>query len=73
MYSITEDEVYSIEQLKNKVTVFRTLSELGGNQVTQLTSEQIATVFIEIEDQLNDILASVQTTIQVQTLTEPSE
>lgn len=73
MYKIDEDEFYSINQLKNKVAFIRKLSELGGSNLSNITSEQIATIFIEIEDVLEDIISKVKMTIQDEPLTAPSE
>lgn len=60
MYKIDEDNVYTIEQVINKVAFIRKLSELGGDQSTHLTSEQIATIFIELEDQLQSIRSKIE-------------
>ncbi|MFH7805663.1 hypothetical protein [Acinetobacter sp. BSP-53] len=60
MYKIDEDNVYTIEQVINKVAFIRKLSELGGDQSTYLTSEQIATIFIELEDQLKSIRSKIE-------------
>lgn len=60
MYKIDEDEVYNIQQVINKVAFIRKISELGGDQSTYLTSEQIATIFIELEDQLQNIRSKIE-------------
>jgi len=60
MYKIDEDNVYTIEQVIKKVAFIRKLSELGGNQSTDLTSEQIATIFIELEDQLENVRSKIE-------------
>ena len=60
MFKIDEDEVYTIDQIINKVTFIRKITELGGDQSTYLTSEQIATIFIELEDQLINIRANIE-------------
>lgn len=60
MYKIDEDNVYTIDQVINKVAFIRKLSELGGNQSTDITSEQIATIFIELEDQLKSIRSKIE-------------
>lgn len=73
MYKIDEDEFYSINQLKNKVAFIRKLSELGGSNLSNITSEQIATIFIEIEDVLDDVISKVKMTIQDEPLTAPFE
>lgn len=60
MFKIDEDEVYTIDQIINKVTFIRKITELGGDQSTYLTSEQIATIFIELEDQLINIRSKIE-------------
>lgn len=60
MYKIDENDVYTIEQVINKVAFIRKLSELGGDQSTYLTSKQIATIFIELEDQLTDVRSKIE-------------
>jgi len=73
MYKIDEDEFYSITQLKNKVAFIRKLSELGGSNSPNITSEQVATIFIEIEDVLDEVISKIEMTIQDEPLTAPSE
>ncbi len=60
MYKIDENEVYTLEQIINKVALIRKLSELGGDQSTDLSAEQIATVFTELEDQLLDVRSRIE-------------
>jgi len=60
MYKIDENEVYTIKQVINKVALIRKLSELGGDQSPDISSEQIATVFSELEDQLKDIISKIE-------------
>lgn len=73
MYKIDEDEFYSINQLKNKVAFIRKLSELGGSNSSNITSEQVATIFIEIEDVLDEVISKIEMIIQDEPLTAPSE
>lgn len=73
MYKIDEDEFYSITQLKNKVAFIRKLSELGGSNSPNITSEQVATIFIEIEDVLDEVISKIEMIIQDEPLTVPSE
>ena len=73
MYKIDEDEFYSITQLKNKVAFIRKLSELGGSNSPNITSEQVATIFIEIEDVLDEVISKIEMIIQDEPLTAPSE
>ncbi len=73
MYKIDEDEFYSITQLKNKVAFIRKFAELGGSNSPNITSEQVATIFIEIEDVLDEVISKIEMIIQDEPLTAPSE
>lgn len=73
MYMVDEDEIYSINQLKNKVAFIRKLSELGGSNSPNITSEQIATIFTEIEDGLHQFITKLEIAKKAQPLIQPSE
>lgn len=64
MFKIGEDELYNLRQLKNKVAFIRKLSELGGGNSLDITSEQMTTIFTEIEDELFSFLSKIENTTQ---------
>lgn len=73
MYFIDENEVHTIEQVINKVTLVRKLSDLGRNQDTHMTSDEVATLFMELEDQLKEIRSGIKSINQAVPLDVPSE
>lgn len=74
MYQINEDAYYNLRQLKNKVEFIRRINDAGCEQTQHaiVTSEQISTVFSEMEIQINEILQGIDINRQL-TLIESSE
>ena len=66
MYQINEEAYYGLEQLKNKVGFIRRINDVGvkSNQHAIVTSEQISTIFNEMETQLDEILKGIETNPQ---------
>ena len=71
MYQINEEAYYILCQLKNKVAFIREISGNGTHKV--VTPEQIATIFDEMEYQLDDILNGISEATLLQPLNESSE
>ena len=59
MYAIDEENYSCIKQVINKMTVIRKLAENGGERSINLTSEQFASIFIDLEDNLQEIVQSI--------------
>lgn len=74
MYQLNEDSYYILEQLKNKVGFIRRINDSGvkSTQHAIVTSEQIATIFSEMEIQLDEIINGIELKPQ-NTLPESSE
>lgn len=74
MYQLNEDSYYILEQLKNKVGFIRRINDAGvkSTQHAIVTSEQIATIFNEMEIQLDEVMNGIEITPQ-KSSTESSE
>lgn len=74
MYQINEEAFYILEQLKNKVGFIRRINDAGVQTASHaiVTSEQISTIFNEMEIQLDEILKGIELNPQ-RPLTESSE
>jgi len=74
MYQINEDAYYILRQLKNKVAFIRGITDAGieSKPHSIVTTDQISTIFNEMEQQLEEILKGVELTSQ-RTLRESSE
>ena len=59
MYAIEEEQYFCIKQVINKMTVIRKLAENGGERSINLTSEQFASIFIDLEDNLQEIVQNI--------------
>lgn len=71
MYQLNEEAYYILRQLKNKVAFIREISGQGTNKV--VTSEQIATIFDEMESQLDEALEGITETKLLQPSSVSSE
>lgn len=74
MYQLNEDSYYILQQLKNKVGFIRRINDAGvkSTQHAIVTSEQISTIFNEMEIQLDEVLNDIELKPQ-NTLPESSE
>lgn len=63
MYQLNEDSYYILQQLKNKVGFIRRISTTGtgSEHIEVVTTEQIVTIFNEIEIQLDEIMEGIAT------------
>lgn len=59
MYIIDEEQFSCIKQVINKMTVIRKLAENGGERSVNITSEQLATIFVDFEDMLQEIIINL--------------
>lgn len=59
MYAIEEEQYFCIKQVINKMTIIRKLAENGGERSINLTSEQFASIFIDLEDNLQEIVQNI--------------
>ncbi|ATU46291.1 hypothetical protein CS557_12690 [Acinetobacter junii] len=73
MYQLNEESYYILRQLKNKVAFIREISGSGSGTHKVVTSEQIATIFDELEYQIDDILSGVAEVKLLQPSSESSE
>lgn len=74
MYQLNEDSYYILQQLKNKVGFIRRISTtgIGSKHIEVVTTEQIVTIFNEMEIQLDEIMDGIATTPE-KSLTQSSE
>lgn len=74
MYQLNEESYYLLQQLKNKVGFIRRISTTGRGveNIEVISVEQIATIFDEMEHQLDNILTGVEGTKLLQPLDESS-
>lgn len=59
MYKLDEEQFSCIKQVISKMIVIRKLAENGGERSINLTSEQFATIFIDLEDSLQEIVENI--------------
>lgn len=59
MYTIDEEQFSCIKKVINKMTVIRKLAENGGERSISFTSEQFATIFIDLEDELQELVQNI--------------
>lgn len=66
MYQLNEEAYYILCQLKNKVGFIRRISATGtgSEHIEVVTTEQIITIFNEMEIQLDDVMDGIEITPQ---------
>ncbi|RJL74408.1 hypothetical protein [Acinetobacter radioresistens] len=60
MFKLNENELYELRQLKNKVSFILALNLKGGDTSPDITSTELATIFGEINQQLETVISNIE-------------